>query len=371
MPELTLKGLSLNFRPTTESDHQAKWWTMRGDGRIECHLCPRACKLQEGQRGFCFVRRRLDNRVVLTTYGLTSGFCVDPIEKKPLNHFYPGTSILSFGTVGCNLGCRFCQNWDISKARDPHRLAHEASPETIADAAQRNDCRAVAFTYNDPVIFAEYAIDVALACHAMGVQTVAVTAGYISARPRAEFYRHMDATNVDWKGFTESFYSRLCLGQLAPVLETLEYLHRETNVWLEVTSLLIPGENDDEKQLHLASRWFAEHLGPDVPWHFTAFHPDFKLLNRPPTPLATLERARSIALSYGLRYVYAGNVHYPAGSCTQCPRCRQVLIQRQGYLVQNWNLKNGCCRFCDQSIPGRFENKPGAWAAWRVPVRLS
>jgi len=359
------------FEPATESNYEADWWTTLPDGRIECQLCPRECKLHEGQRGFCFVRRRVKDRLVLTTYGRSSGFCVDPMEKKPLNHFYPGTSVLSFGTAGCNLGCKFCQNWSISKAREVDRLADAASPETIARAAQRLGCKAVAFTYNDPVIFAEYAIDVALACHAVGVQTVAVTAGYMNPKPRAEFYQYMDAANVDLKGFTEDFYRKLSLGALAPVLDTLEYLHRETKVWLEVTSLLIPGENDDERQLHWAADWFAEHLGPDVPWHFTAFHPDFKMLDKLPTPPATLEKARAIALSKGMRYVYTGNVHNRVGSSTWCPLCQHLVIERDWYELGAWNLKTGCCRYCGSVIPGRFEERPGTWDARRMVVRLS
>jgi len=355
----------------THSNYEAKWWTMLPDGRIECQLCPRACKLPEGQRGFCFVRQRADNRIILTTYGRSSGFCIDPMEKKPLNHFYPGTSVLSFGTAGCNLGCRFCQNWDISKARESSRLQEAASPDTIAEAATRLGCKAVAFTYNDPVIFAEYAIDVALACRAVGIQSVAFTAGYINPQPRAEFYRHIDAANVDLKGFTEAFYAKLCFGRLAPVQETLQFLHSETRVWLEVTSLLIPGENDDENQLHDAADWFAEHLGPDVPWHFTAFHPDFKMLDKPHTPLATLQKARAIALSKGLRFVYTGNVHNPAGTSSRCPQCRRVLIERDGYRVTAWNLTAGCCGFCGCAIPGRFEDQPGTWGTRRVAVRLN
>ena len=353
-----------------QSNYPAAWWTMLPDGRIECQLCPRACKLHEGQRGFCFVRRRVGNSMVLTTYGRSSGFCVDPMEKKPLNHFYPGTSVLSFGTAGCNLGCRFCQNWSISKAREFNRLADAASPDTIAKTAQKLGCKAVAFTYNDPVIFAEYAIDVAQACHAVGIQTIAVTAGYISPQPRVAFYKHIDAANVDWKGFTEEFYHKLCFGQLAPVLETLEYLRQETKVWLEVTSLLIPGENDNESRFHWAADWFAEHLGSDVPWHFTAFHPDFKMLNTPPTPMVTLQKARAIALSKGLRYVYVGNIRGSGGSDTECPQCGRVLIERDEYEIGTWNLKGGCCRFCGCAIPGRFEDQPGTWGARFMPVRL-
>ena len=292
-----------------ESNHPGRWWTLLPDGRIECRLCPRYCKLNDGQRGFCFVRRRAGAQMVLTTYGRSSGFCIDPIEKKPLNHFYPGTSVLSFGTAGCNLGCRFCQNWDISKAREFDKLADAAAPEMIAKPRGAPDCKSVAFTYNDPVIFAEYAMDVADACRERGIKAVAVTAGYMTEESRPEFYRHMDAANVDLKGFTEGFYKKLCFGELQPVLETLKFLKHETEVWFEITSLLIPGENDDEGELNWAAEWVAGNLGPDVPWHFTAFHPDFKMPDHPPTPPATLERARDIALSKGLHYVYTGNVH--------------------------------------------------------------
>jgi pyruvate formate lyase activating enzyme len=354
-----------------QSDHPGGWWTMLPDGRIECRLCPRFCKLHDGQRGFCFVRRRVGNQMTLTTYGRSSGFCVDPIEKKPLNHFLPGTSVLSFGTAGCNLGCRFCQNWDISKAREWDRLADAASPEAIARTAQRLGCRSVAFTYNDPVIFAEYAIDAADACRELGVQTVAVTAGYITADARPEFYRHMDAANVDLKAFTEQFYHRLCFAQLQPVLETLVYLRRETNVWFEVTTLLIPGENDSDRELHRAAEWFAENLGPDVPWHFTAFHPDFKMLDKPHTPPATLTRARRIALSKGLHYVYTGNVHDTDGGSTWCPGCGKRLIERDWYVLGEWNLDANRCAFCGLEVAGRFEKAPGKWGARRMPVVLA
>lgn len=358
------------FKPLMESNYEADWWSLLPDGRLQCELCPRACKLQEGQRGFCFVRQRVHDRMLLTTYGQTSGFWVDPVEKKPLNHFYPGSSVLSFGTVGCNLGCQFCQNWDISKARQLDRSGEAGAPEDIAREAEELGCKSVAFTYNDPVIFAEYAIDVALACRARNIQTIAVTAGYINAEPRAEFYRRIDAANVDLKGFTDGFYRKLCFGHLAPVLETLHYLHRQTNVWLEVTSLLIPGENDADAQLHWAAEWFAEHLGPDVPWHFTAFHPDFKLLDKHPTPLATLQRARAIALSKGLRYVYTGNVRDARGNATHCPQCHKLLIQREGYEIGCWNLKAGCCGFCGCHIAGHFDERPGTWGSRRMPVQL-
>jgi pyruvate formate lyase activating enzyme len=309
--------------------------------------------------------------MVLTTYGRSSGFCIDPIEKKPLYHFYPGSSVLSFGTAGCNLGCRFCQNWDISKAREFDRLAEEASSERIAAAARRLGCRSVAFTYNDPVIFAEYAMDAADACRAAGVAAVAVTAGYMTEDSRPEFYRHMDAANVDLKGFTEEFYHRQCYGQLAPVLETLKYLRRQTGVWLEVTTLLIPGENDSEAEIEKASDWFAANLGPDVPWHFTAFHPDYKMLDQPPTPAATLTRARAIARAKGLRYVYTGNVHDREGSSTWCPGCGQRLIGRDWFALGEWHLRGNRCDGCGFEIAGHFESQPGCWGGRRMPVRLS
>jgi pyruvate formate lyase activating enzyme len=354
----------------SESSYPGRWWNPLPDGRLECRLCPRFCKLNEGQRGFCFVRKRLDNEIVLTTYGRSSGFCIDPVEKKPLNHFLPGTSVLSFGTAGCNLGCRFCQNWDISKAREWDKLADAASPEEIAREARRLGCRSVAFTYNDPVIFAEYAIDVAQACRELGVRSIAVTAGYITREARADFYQHMDAANVDLKAFSDDFYHRLCFASLAPVLETLKFL-KTTSVWFEVTTLLIPDENDSDAEIHRAAEWFAENLGPDVPWHFTAFHPDFKMLNKPRTPWKTLDRARKIARSKGLHYVYTGNVHDPEGSSTWCPGCGQLIIERDWYELGEWNLIDGRCEFCGTSIPGQFEHRPGSWGATRRAVRLS
>jgi pyruvate formate lyase activating enzyme len=319
----------------------------------------------------CFVRARQGDGIVLTTYGRSSGFCVDPIEKKPLNHFLPGTPVLSFGTAGCNLTCKFCQNWDISKAREIDRLNDAATPDAIADAACKLGCRSVAFTYNDPVIFLEYAVDVADACRARGLKAVAVTAGYITPEARREFYAHMDAANVDLKGFTEGFYERLCSGHLAPVLDTLTYLRHETEVWFEITTLLIPGENDGNDELRGLSGWVAEHLGPDVPVHFTAFHPDWKMTQVPATPPATLVRARSIAMAEGLHFVYTGNVHDAKGGSTWCAGCGKLLIWRDWYRLGEWNLDPaGRCRFCGTILPGRFEARAGTWGARRLPVRL-
>jgi pyruvate formate lyase activating enzyme len=347
-------------------------WHRTEDGRVQCDVCPRACRLQEGQRGFCFVRMRQGDAIVLTTYGRSSGYCVDPIEKKPLNHFLPGSPVLSFGTAGCNLGCRFCQNWDISKSREIDTLADEASPGAIARAAAELGCRSVAFTYNDPVIFLEYAIDVADACRELGIKSVAVTAGYMSAEPRAEFYRHIDAANVDLKGFTGEFYHRVCLGKLDPVLDTLRYLKHETGVWLEITNLLIPGVNDSGQEINAMTRWVAGQLGQDVPVHFTAFHPDFKMRDRPPTPSATLARARRIALDNGIRYAYTGNVHDAAGQSTRCPGCGELVIERDWYRLGAYRLTGrGRCASCDARIPGVFDGPPGTWGPRRLPVRLA
>ncbi|HMP77117.1 MAG TPA: AmmeMemoRadiSam system radical SAM enzyme [Kiritimatiellia bacterium] len=346
-------------------------WESLPGGRVQCNVCPNHCRLAEGQRGACFVRMAHEGSVVLTTYGRSSGFCVDPIEKKPLNHFLPGTPVLSFGTAGCNLACRFCQNWDISKSREMDTLADAATPDAIADAAVRLGCPSVAFTYNDPVIFMEYAIDIARACHARGVRTVAVTAGYMCDAPRREFYAHMDAANVDLKGFTESFYQKICGASLSDILETLVYLKRETSVWFELTTLLIPGENDGDEELDAMTRWVRRELGPDVPHHFTAFHPDYKMMDHPPTPPATLTRARAIALRNGLRYVYTGNVHDEAGGSTYCPSCGARVVGRDWYEITAWQLTDdGACRSCGAKIPGHFAGPPGTWGAKRRPVRL-
>src|SRR5580704_4485437 len=349
-----------------------RYWHRLEDGRVQCDLCPRYCKLHEGQRGLCFVRARQSNQIVLTTYGRSSGFCIDPIEKKPLNHFLPGTPVLSFGTAGCNLTCKFCQNWDISKARDLDRVQDAASPEKIAEAAARSGCRSVAFTYNDPVIFLEYAVDVAQACRERGIKTVAVSAGYISPEPRIEFFRHMDAANIDLKGFSEGFYKNLCSGKLAPVLETLEYLKHETNVWFEITTLLIPGENDSPAELDQMTLWIVENLGPDVPLHFTAFHPDWKMIDKPHTPPATLTRARRIALANGLHYVYTGNVHDTEGGSTYCPHRGTRVIERDWYELAAWQLTDtGACQSCGTQIPGVFAGPPGSWGTRRLGVRLA
>jgi len=352
--------------------HPAKYWHRLPDGRIQCDLCPRDCKLHEGQRGACFVRGMAGGEMVLTTYGRSSGFCIDPIEKKPLNHFYPGTSVFSFGTAGCNLACKYCQNWDISKSREMNRLMDQAWPEDIAKAAATHDCSSVAFTYNDPVIFLEYALDTADACHAQGIKTVAVTAGYMHDAPRREFYAKMDAANIDLKGFTESFYTKLTGGHLQPVLDTLAYVHHETACWLEITTLIIPGYNDSDAELKALSAWVAQELGSAVPLHFTAFHPDWKMSQVPSTPPATLTKARQIARDVGLHYVYTGNVHDPDGGTTYCPGCQHGVILRDWYQIEHYDLtEGGTCPQCGAVVAGRFGTFPKPFGSRRVPVHLA
>ncbi len=359
-------------RPAVNDTVPTKYWHTLPDGRVQCDVCPRECRLNEGQRGLCFVRAREGDAVVLKTYGRSSGFCVDPIEKKPLNQFLPGTPVLSFGTAGCNLACSFCQNWDISKSREVDTLADAAAPEVVARAAAKLGCRSVAFTYNDPVIFLEYAIDVAEACHAAGVKTVAVTAGYVLPEPGAEFFRHMDAANVDLKAFTEDFYWRETKGHLQPVLEALKYLKHETDVWFEITNLVIPGCNDSDGEFEEMTQWIAAELGPDVPVHFTAFHPDYRMRDRPRTPVQSLLRARKIALKNGLHYVYVGNVMDTGGAATYCKSCGTVLIGRQHYELLAWTLSpEGTCSKCGTPVDGVYEAKPGTWGRRRRPVRLA
>ncbi|NBP40107.1 MAG: AmmeMemoRadiSam system radical SAM enzyme [Betaproteobacteria bacterium] len=360
-----MEALEVDHLPT------ARYWQPLDDGRIQCDLCPRLCKLHEGQRGLCFVRARSQDRIVLTTWGRSSGFCIDPIEKKPLHHFLPGSPVLSFGTAGCNLSCRFCQNWDISKSKVFDRLAHEAKPRDIAHAAKRSGCRSVAYTYNDPVIFLEYALEVAHACREEGIRSVAVTAGYVSPPAAREFFAGMDAANVDLKAFTDSFYQRHCAGHLLPVLDTLTYLVHETDCWIEITTLLIPGENDSEQELTELSRWVARKLGPHIPLHFTAFHPDFKMRDRPSTPQSTLVRARQIALNEGLQHVYIGNVSDTARQSTYCHSCGTRIIGRDGYRLSLWGVsEKGSCLRCGTRCPGVFDGPAGDWGSRRQPLKI-
>lgn len=351
-----------------KSEYPARWWHEK-DRRVVCDLCPRACSLKDGDFGFCFVRENRGGRMILNTYGRSTGFCIDPVEKKPLNHFYPGTSVLSFGTAGCNLGCKFCQAWEITKSHEVlQQLSQQASPETIAEAAIRLGCKSVAFTYNDPVIWAEYAIDTAAACQRRGLKTIAVTAGYICPGARAEFFEVMDAANVDLKGFTEEFYQHYTLSHLRPVLDTLHWLRHESNVWVELTNLIIPGANDDPVDIERMCCWILNELGADVPLHLTAFHPDFRMMDTPPTPPETLTRAYDIARAAGLKFVYTGNVTDVQRQSTYCPACNALLIERDWYDIGEYHLKQNQCGSCGEVIAGDFADQPSHWGTRRVPV---
>ncbi|MBL6988849.1 MAG: AmmeMemoRadiSam system radical SAM enzyme [Bacteriovoracaceae bacterium] len=352
-----------------------KYWHQANDQAaktIICDLCPRHCVLKEGMRGFCFIRANVEGKLELTSYGRSSGFCIDPIEKKPLNHFLPGTPVLSCGTAGCNLGCKFCQNWDMSKSRQMDRLMDQATPEQLALSAKKMGCKSLAYTYNDPIIFMEYAVDTAMAAHELGIKSVAVTAGYINPKPAEEFFSHMDAANIDLKSFSEDFYKTHCAGELQPVLETLLYVKNETDVWLEITTLLIPGLNDSAQEIDKLSSWIADKLGAHIPVHFSAFHPSWKVQNIPQTPASTVKQAREIAMKNGLKYVYTGNIHDPTGASTYCHNCKKLLIARDWYELSIWNLSpEGACNFCGQSIPGIFDGPPGDWGSKRHPIQIN
>ncbi len=354
-----------------EKTHTANWWKTDQKGQVVCELCPRHCVLKDSQRGFCFVRQNVGGKLVSTTYGRSTGFCIDPIEKKPLNHFYPGTSVLSFGTAGCNLGCIFCQNWSTTKSKEVDQYCEEATPEAIASAAKEYGCHSVAYTYNDPVIWAEYAIDTARACRAKGIRNVAVTAGYIESEARRAFFELMDAANVDLKAFTEDFYRKRCAGHLEPVLDTLRWLVHETNVWVEITNLIIPGDNDSPEELGQMCEWIVAELGSEVPIHFSAFHPDYKMFDWPPTSTATLLAAYEIAKEAGIHYVYTGNIDHPPTQSTYCPYCGEQLIERTGYRINHYALEGNRCSKCQVLIPGRFETQPGNWGNRRQPVRIA
>ena len=365
----TMKYKHIEIEDLNLSVVSTKYWHKLPTGKIQCDLCPRNCKLGEGQKGLCYVRERSNDEVVLTTYGRSSGFCIDPIEKKPLNHFLPGTAILSFGTAGCNLACKFCQNWDISKSREMDTLSSEASPEDIASTASKLGAKSIAFTYNDPVIFLEYAKDCAIAAKEKNLKSVAVTAGYINPKAREDFFSFIDAANVDLKAFTQSFYKKICGGDLSPILETLIYLKKETNVWFEITTLLIPGENDSEKEIEEETQWIIDNLGPNVPIHFTSFHPDYKMRDKKNTSLQTLKNARKIAKKNGINHVYTGNIHDEEGSSTYCPNCKNKVIGRDWFKLSNWELKvSGNCKYCETKIEGLFEDRPGEWGPKRLPV---
>ncbi len=351
-------------------NHPARWWNPLENNAVQCVLCPRNCIIPDGKNGFCFVRANHDGKLVLTTYGRSSGFCIDPVEKKPLYHFYPGTSVLSFGTAGCNMGCKYCQNWDISKSKEFDRLCEKASPVMISDTAKKVGAKSVAFTYNDPIIFSEYAIDTAKECQINGIKTIAVTAGYISQEAREEFFEYIDAANVDLKSIRNSFYNRITLAEIKPVLDTLIFIKEKTNVWLELTNLIIPGENDSDGDLNDICSWIADHLGNEIPVHFSAFHPAFQMMSYHPTPKQTLIRARRIAMDKGLKFVYTGNIDDDEGSTTYCSVCHQKIIQRKWYEITKYNISMNKCMNCQTTCAGHFDEKHGTWGSRCVSVKL-
>jgi pyruvate formate lyase activating enzyme len=333
--------------------HEALWWHAEPDGRILCTLCPRYCRMGEGQAGFCYIRKNVGGKLYSLGYGTSTGFAIDPVEKKPLNHFLPGSEILSFGTAGCNLGCRFCQNWSISKAKLDEAQSAKVTPEEVVRLAKRNRVPSIAFTYNDPVIWGEFVIDISRVARQEGIKSVMVTAGYITPEARPEVYRYIDAANVDLKAFSERFYHKVTFSHLDPVLDTLKWLKHETDIWFEITNLMIPGENDDPEETRQLCHWVVENLGDSVPLHFTAFHPDFKMTDKPRTPASTLKRARGIALAAGIKYCYVGNVLDDEGQTTYCPSCKKVLIRRSWHDIGEYNLHGECCP-CGTRIAGVF-----------------
>ena len=339
----------------SENLYRARYWNNAEEKTVVCKLCPRKCKIKNNKRGLCYVRKNCDGKLILTAYGRCTGIAIDPIEKKPLYHFYPHSRILSLGTAGCNLTCKFCQNWSISRSKQMDTMMESASPEEIAKSAYNTGCKSMAFTYNEPIIFMEYAIDTALACHKLGIKTVAVTAGYIREKPRKEFFSHMDAVNIDLKSFNPEFYRRFTGAELEVVLDTILHLKNDTQCWFEITTLLIPGENDSPKEINSMTSWIMDNLGPDVPLHFSAFHPDYKLTHKPRTPIETLIAARDIAIKNGLNYVYTGNVHSPATGSTYCPQCKKKIIEREVYSVGKIQIKNGQeCSYCGAKVAGVF-----------------
>jgi pyruvate formate lyase activating enzyme len=338
----------------TEVLHEARWWELEADGRVHCFLCPRHCRLRDGQAGFCFIRINEHGKLYSLGYGAPAALQVDPIEKKPLNHFLPGTRVFSMGTAGCNMGCFFCQNWDISKSHQDQVNSQHVSPEDVPLLAQKYGCESIAFTYNEPTIWGEYVIDICKAAKRAGLKTVMVTNGYITREAFHDIYDHVDAANVDLKAFTEKFYGKITLTHLEPVLETLQWLKSETKVWVEITNLMIPTLNDDPAETRKLAEWIGSNLGPDVPLHFTAFHPDFKLQDKPKTPAETLHRARAIAREVGLHYVYEGNIFSDGGN-TSCPECGAVLIRRSWHEVLENRLRDGKCGECGERIEGVWD----------------
>lgn len=344
----------MNFFKKNKDLVEAKWWEETDSGKILCTLCPRYCKIGEGQPGFCYIRQNHNGKLYTLGYAKPTGFAIDPIEKKPLNHFLPGTTILSFGTAGCNLGCKFCQNWSMSKAKIDDINSLDARPEEVVKLAKKSGTPSIAYTYNDPTIFGEYVIDISKLAREENIKSVMVTAGYIDKDARKDVYKYIDAANVDLKAFTEDFYWKKTSSHLADVLDTLVWLKNETDVWIEITTLLIPDENDSSLEIKAECDWILENLGDNVPLHFTAFHPDFKMKDKDYTPEYTLLQAREIALTSGIKHCYVGNVHNREGQATYCPKCGEILIRRDWHTVISDKLVNGRCNNCNTNIEGVF-----------------
>lgn len=337
----------------TEGFYPAKYYEKLSGKIVQCNLCPNRCILSEGQIGLCKARKNIDGELYSMTYGKVSSVHVDPIEKKPFFHVLPGSKAFSIATTGCNLRCSFCQNWQISQVFSWEAQTQEATPEQVVEAAVQSRAESIAFTYNEPIIFYEYMLDIAKLAKQQGLKTVVVSAGYINPEPLRELLPYLDAYKVDLKAYKESFYQKLTGGHLAPILETMKII-KQSGTWLEIVNLLIPGENDSEEEIREMAKWIKENVGDEVPLHFSAFHPMYKLQNLPPTPPETVIKAREIAMEEGLKYVYVGNISYPEGESTYCPESGEVAIERKSYFILSNNLKNGQCP-TGEKIPGVWE----------------
>ena len=331
-----------------------KYQNILQNGKVQCTICPRNCILSDGQEGFCHVRKNINQNIELLTYGYNTGLAIDPVEKKPLYHFYPSSPILSFGTLGCNMGCLFCQNWDISKSKANPQNLNKTPPQEVVDIAKKYKCKSVAFTYNDPIIFFEYAIDTAKLCRENNIKTVVVTSGFINEEPAKEFFEYMDGANIDLKGFSQRFYGKNCLAKLQPVLDTIKYAVNETNCHIELTTMLIEGENDSSEEIQAECEWILENLGDNVPIHFSAFFPHFKFEDRKATSFEALIKAYNIAKTVGLKYVYTGNLSNIETSTTYRKNCGEPIIIRSGYQILEYHLENSECEYCSAICDGRF-----------------
>ena len=338
-------------RREDEPEMEARYYEKLPNRKIKCTLCPRSCIIDDLERGYCGVRENRQGAYYTLVYGKPCTIHVDPIEKKPLFHFLPASSALSLATVGCNVFCKFCQNWEISQSRPEQVSAMRVSPDEMALRAIQQNCHVVAFTYSEPVVFAEYMYDVAAVAKKSEIRSVMISNGFIQKQPMRDLCTVLDGVKIDLKAFTERFYRELVSGELKPVLDTLVLLRQE-KIWFEIVYLVIPGENDDRNELASLSRWIRSELGEDVPLHFTRFYPQYRMTNLPPTPIKTLQEARNIALDAGVHYVYTGNVPGDKGENTYCPACGKLLIRRLGYTVVENNLKSSSCPACQKIIAG-------------------